>query len=75
MLTIRCRGKNRIFYIRGSVTLGKKSIVVKEFSTGTSEADAASHLMAEYETSLRNELMFGASVKLVNATISDAVSS
>lgn len=72
MLTIRRRGKNRIFYIRGSVTLGDKSIVVKEFSTGTGDADAASHLMAEYELTLRNELQFGAKVKLVKATIADA---
>lgn len=75
MLTIRRRGKNSTFYIRGSVTLGNKSIIVKEFSTGTSDADAASHLMAEYETTLRNELMFGPTVKLVNATIADAFNS
>ena len=53
MLTIRRRGKNGYYYIRGSVTLGDKTIVVKEFSIGTSDADAASHLMAEYETDLR----------------------
>ncbi len=75
MLTIRRRGKNGSYYIRGSVTLGDKSIVVKEFSIGTSDADAASHLMAEYETTLRKELMFGPSAKLVKATIADAFNS
>ena len=75
MLTIRRRGKNGYYYIRGSVTLGDKTIVVKEFSIGTSDADAASHLMAEYETTLRKELMFGPSAKLVKATIADAFNS
>lgn len=31
MLTIRPRGKNGIFYIRGQVSLGDKRIDVKEF--------------------------------------------
>lgn len=31
MLSIRTRGKNRIFYIRGTVALGNKRIDAKEF--------------------------------------------
>ncbi len=53
MLTMRRRGKNGIYYFRGSVALGTKRIDVKEFSAGTSDADAASHLIAQYETNLR----------------------
>ena len=75
MLTMRRRGKNGIYYFRGSVTLGRKRIDVKDFSAGTSDADAASHLIAQYKTNLRNELMFGASAKLVDATIADAFNS
>lgn len=75
MLTMRRRGKNGIFYFRGSVALGTKRINVKECSSGTSDADAASHLIAQYETNLRNELMFGASAKLVDSTIADAFNS
>ena len=75
MLTIRRRGKSGSYYIRGTVTLGDKSIGVKEFRTGTSDADAASHLMTEYETTLRKELMFGPSARLVKATIADAFNS
>lgn len=58
MLTIRTRGKKGIYYIRGVVTLGDKQIGVKEFSSGTSDRDAVSHLMAEHETKLRHRLMF-----------------
>lgn len=75
MLTMRPRGKNGIYSIRGSVTLGDKCIVVKEFSSGTSDKDAASYLMSEHEMRLRNELMFGAKVKIVDATIADAFAS
>ncbi len=75
MLSIRRRGKNGTFYIRGSVALGDKCITVKEFSSGTCDADAASHLKAEYESQLRKELMFGSSAKLVNAVISAAFES
>jgi integrase len=72
MLTMRQRGKARIFYIRGSVTLGSKRIDVKEFSSGTRDADAASHLMAEKETELRRQLMFGPSAVVVSSTIAEA---
>lgn len=75
MLTIRQRGKNGAYYIRGSVTLGDKSFVVKEFSTGTSDEDAASHLKAEYEGQLRLQLMFGSKAKIANAPISAAFES
>ena len=72
MLTMRQRGKARIYYIRGSVSLGSKRIDVKEFSSGTSDGDAASHLMAEKETELRRQLMFGPSAVVVTSTIADA---
>ena len=72
MLSIRTRGKNGIHYIRGTVALGDKRIKVKEFSSGTSDADAASHLMAEYETKLRNRLMFGPAALVADGTMADA---
>lgn len=75
MLSIRRRGKNGIYYIRGSVALGDKRIDVKEFSSGTSDADAASHLMAEYETKLRHQLMFGPAAIVAQGTIADAFAS
>ena len=75
MLSVRRRGKNGIYYIRGSVALGDKRIDVKEFSSGTSEADAASHLMAEYETKLRHQLMFGPAAVIAQGTIADAFDS
>jgi len=62
MLSMRTRGKNALYYIRGTVSLGDKRIRVKEFSSGTRDADAASHLMANYETKLRHQLMFGPAV-------------
>jgi integrase len=75
MLSIRTRGKNGIYYIRGSVSLGDKRLDVKEFSSGTSDADAASHLMAEYETKLRHQLMFGPAAIVAQGTVADAFDS
>lgn len=75
MLSIRSRGKNGIYYIRGSVALGDKRIDVKEFSSGTSDADAASHLMAEYEMKLRHQLMFGPAVLVAQGVMADAFDS
>ncbi len=75
MLSIRSRGKNGIYYIRGSVTLGDKRLDVKEFSSGTSDKDAASHLMAEYEIKLRHQLMFGRAANVAKGTMADAFAS
>lgn len=75
MLSIRTRGKNGIYYIRCSVSLGDKHIDVKEFSTGTRDTDAASHLMAINETKLRHQLMFGPAALVTPSTIADAFES
>ena len=72
MLSMRTRGKNCIFYIRGSVSLGANRIDVREFSTGTSDRDAASHLMAEHETKMRHRLMFGPAAIVAQGCIADA---
>lgn len=72
MLTLRPRGKNGIYYIRGNVALGSKKIEVKEFSTGTSDRDAASQLKANYETKLRNRLLFGPAADVSDGSISEA---
>lgn len=66
MLTLRQRGKNGNWYVRGTVSLGDKQINVKEFSSGTSDRDAAAHLMREHE-----RLMFGTQARAVKATIAD----
>jgi integrase len=72
MLTIRRRGKAQIFYIRGSVTLGSRCIDVPEFSTGTSDEDAAAFLKRQREAELIEELMFGPRATVARATIADA---
>jgi integrase len=72
MLTWRKRGKAQIYYIRGSVRLGRRSISVPEFSTGTSHEDAASHLMNELENELRERLMFGVKAVAARAVLADA---
>lgn len=72
MLTLRQRGKNGNWYVRGTVTLGDKQIVVKEFSAGTGDKAAATHLMREHEQQLNLQLMFGTRARVVKATIADA---
>jgi integrase len=72
MLTMRKRGKAQIYYIRGSVTLGDRSIDVVEFSSGTKDRDAAGHLMAARERELREQIMFGSKVITSKATLADA---
>lgn len=72
MLTMRQRGKSRIFYIRGSVSYGSKRVDVKEYSSGTGDQDAASQLMAEHEAQLREELRFGPKAQIARAMIADA---
>lgn len=72
MLTLRTRGKNGNWYIRGTVSLGDKQIDVKEFSSGTRDRAAATHLMRQREQELTQQLMFGARVRTVKATIADA---
>jgi hypothetical protein len=58
MLTIRRRGSAGKWYIRGYVSLGERTIDVAEFSTGTTDKDAAHHLMAERERELREQLTY-----------------
>jgi integrase len=75
MLTLRPRGKHGTLYIRGTVTLGSKCIVVPEYSSGTSDRDAASHLMHNQETKLREELMFGPAASVASGVLADAFAS
>jgi integrase len=72
MLHMRKRGDAQIIYIRGSVTLGDRTIEIEEFSTGTSDEDAAAHLMAQKEIALREQLMFGPRATASKATMGDA---
>ncbi len=72
MLSMRKRGKAQIYYIRGTVTLGERRIDVQEFSSGTSDRDAAAHLMATRENELREQLMFGAKAQMTRHTIANA---
>ena len=75
MLSIRTRGPKGFYYIRGVVSLGDKQIVVKEFSSGTRDRDAAAHLKAEHETKLRHQLMFGPAAVVAQGRIADAFAS
>ena len=72
MLTLRRRGCAGTWYVRGSVSLGERRVVIAEFSTGTGDEDAARHLMAERERALREELMFGPRAVASRAVIADA---
>ncbi|CAA9517350.1 MAG: hypothetical protein AVDCRST_MAG91-2001 [uncultured Sphingomonadaceae bacterium] len=72
MLTLRRRGGAGTCYVRGSVSLGKRRVLVAEFSTGTCDEDAARHLMAERERGLREEMMFGPRAVASRAVIADA---
>ena len=72
MLSLRRRGRSGNWYVRGTVTLGYRCIDVAEFSTGTSDEDAARHVMSERERCLREELMFGPRVVLARSVIADA---
>jgi hypothetical protein len=72
MLSMRKRGKAQIYYIRGTVTLGDRRIDVQEFSSGTSDRDAAAHLMATRENELREQLMFGPQALVAQVIIADA---
>jgi integrase len=75
MLSLRTRGKSKIYYIRGHVSLGGNTIEVKEVSTGTSDRDAAAQVKAELETRLRNKLLFGPAADIAAHTIADAFES
>lgn len=72
MLSMRKRGKAQNFYIRGSITLGDRSVEVAEYSSGTPDKDAAAHLMAQKELELREQLMFGPRATASRATMNDA---
>lgn len=72
MLTMRQRGKAQIFYIRGTVSLGEKSVSVPEFSSGTSDRDVAARLMAAREAELVEDLFFGPRAQLTRASMSEA---
>lgn len=72
MLTMRQRGKAKVYYIRGSVTLGQRRIDIPEFRTGTSDRDAAAHLMTTREAELRERLMFGPKAEAGRATVAHA---
>lgn len=72
MLSMRKRGKAQIYYIRGTVTLGDQRIEVPEYSSGTSDQDAAAHEMSKKERELRQQLMFGPQALVAQVTIADA---
>jgi len=52
-----------------------EKIDVKELSAGTSDRDAASHLMAEHETRLRDRLLFGPAAEVARGIMADAFES
>jgi len=72
MLAMRQRGKAEIWYIRGTVKYGRKTILVPEFSTGTSDEHVATLLKGEHERELMEQLIFGPAASIVHASIADA---
>lgn len=72
MLAMRQRGKTEIWYIRGTVKYGKESILVPEFSTGTSDEHVAAFLKGEHERKLIERLIFGPAASVSQASIADA---
>ena len=72
MLTMRRRGKEQNWYIRGQVTLGERVAIVSEYCSGTRSKEDASHLMASLEGELREQLLFGLRVVTTRGTIADA---
>lgn len=72
MLSLRRRGSAGKWYVRGSVTLDDRCLVVPEFSTGTTDKGATRHVMLERKRCLREELMFGPRVVAGRSVIADA---
>ena len=73
MLTLRQRGKNKIYSVRGSVTLRDKCITVSERSSGTSDKSAATFFKNQLENDLKHELMFGKKAQVAKVTVADAL--
>ncbi len=69
---MRRRGKAQIIYIRGSVSLGDRTIYVAERSCRTANADVAAFLKAKMEIELREQLMFGSRAVASRDTVGDA---
>ncbi|WP_234703186.1 hypothetical protein [Sphingobium chlorophenolicum] len=65
MSSIHTREKNGIHHNRSSVSRGDK-ILVKGFSSGTSDAEAATQMIAEYATKLHQQLPFGSAAPVAD---------
>ena len=57
-LSLRKRGT--LWYVRGQVKVGKKSLIVDEHSTGLSDEDLAGAYLTQLEAEKQHELIFGA---------------
>lgn len=61
MLSLRRRGQKRlVWYIRGTVKVGKEKREVAEFSTGFTERAAAESFKVKFEADTQREIIFGA---------------
>jgi integrase len=69
---MRRRGQAQNFSVRGSISLGDRTMIVEEYSTRTADEDAARHLMAQKELELREQLMFGPRASATRAVMADA---
>jgi integrase len=72
MLTMRKRGK--IFYVRGTVRVGRETRIVKEHTCGADRRDLADAYRSKLETEIRDELLHGRRGRTHNLTIADALS-
>ncbi len=72
MLSLRQRGSKKVYYLRGTVTVGDRCIDVKEHTTGCRDLDAANAFKARLEVELQNELIYGVSPTALSVTFAEA---
>lgn len=72
MLTLRQRGANKVWYVRGIVSVGPDKVVVKEQSTGCSKRSAAVEVQAKIERDVRRDLLDGPGRRILLATVAEA---
>lgn len=70
MLSLRRRGK--VWHIRGTVKVGKKTLHVPEFSTGYPERSAAETYRTKFEAEKQSEILFGAPPAASKVTFAEA---
>jgi integrase len=73
MLSLRQRGTQKIWYIRGSVAVGDETIIVKERSTGCAGRQAAEAYRAKLIAECQDQILFGKASAHKKVTFNDIV--